>query len=301
MMLGSRSRRLLFLTLASLLAGCGGDKSPTQNTPPTTVAVVPSPSPAGPPPPDPFPGATSCNRIGLGTATGVRCGVESPAFLDQLSLAIDQVINEKPQIFEGGGNSTRVLSTGQFYVAVINNLDRMGLCAVFDGEELGIKAENSFNDQYHLVTSSFIVRRGNSSYQTTCHPAAFPTPAPPYPPSNGCALPSSREVTCGRETATYIGDVNAALDQVGREHPDVVDVTNVRGTEGGYKIIDAVRFKTFTLEAMKARGYCARHDGEEFIFKKANVFSEHYDLESSEGFVRRGGGTYETSCYPAAF
>ena len=171
MILGSPSRRALLLTLASLLSGCGGDKSPSQNTPPTTLAAPPPPPPAGPPPPDPFPGATSCNRIGLGTAT-VRCGVEGPTFLDELTRAIDQVINEKPQIFEGGGNNTKVLSTGQFYVAVINNLDRMGLCAAFDGEELGIKNGNSFNDQYHLVTSSFIVRRGNSSYQSTCHPAA---------------------------------------------------------------------------------------------------------------------------------
>jgi hypothetical protein len=301
MILGSPSRRALLLTLASLLSGCGGDKSPSQNTPPTTLPAPPPP-PAGPPPPDPFPGATSCNRIGLGTATGVRCGVEGPTFLDELTRAIDQVINEKPQIFEGGGNNTKVLSTGQFYVAVINNLDRMGLCAAFDGEEVGIKNGNSFNDQYHLVTSSFIVRRGSSSYQATCHPAAFPLPAPPYPPNNGCALPSSREVTCGRESASYFADINAALDQVGREHPEAVDVNSVRGTEGGYKILDGPRFVSLTIEAMKSRGYCARHDSEEFVFKKgSNTFSEHYDLESSEGYVRRGNGTYETTCYPAAF
>lgn len=38
-----------------------------------------------------------------------------------------------------------------------------------------------------------------------------------------------------------------------------------------------------------------------FVVKKENKFSEHYDLELAEGYVRRGEGSYTSTCYPAAF
>ena len=71
--------------------------------------------------------------------------------------------------------------------------------------------------------------------------------------------------------------------------------------EGGYRIVQAEPFKSHLLAAARSRGVCARHDGEEFVFKQQNRFSEHYDLESSQGYVRRGEGTYASTCYPAAF
>ena len=53
---------------------------------------------------------------------------------------------------------------------------------------------------------------------------------------------------------------------------------------------------------MTARGYCAIHDGEELAIKKgSNTFSEQYDVDIAEKYVRRGPGTYRVSCYPAAF
>src|SRR5262245_24006155 len=210
MTLRSPLRHAVALSLVALLAGCGKDKAPTQNTPPPST--VPVTQPSAPPTPDPFPGATSCTRIGLGSSQN-RCSHDSPTFLDQVGQAIDQLVRDKPQIFEGEGFNMKVLSTGQFYVGVINNLDKMGLCAVFDGEEVGVKINNDFNDQFQLVTSAFIVRRGASSYQATCYPASMPLAAPPYPPNNGCALPQSREITCGRESTQFYPDVDAALDQ----------------------------------------------------------------------------------------
>ena len=75
-------------------------------------------------------------------------------------------------------------------------------------------------------------------------------------------------------------DVDAAIAQVAREHPEVFDIGDQRG-DGGYRIVQPEPFKSHLVAAAKARGMCARHDGEEFVFKRQNRFSEHYDLESS--------------------
>jgi hypothetical protein len=295
----SRPSRALPLAVSLLLVACGGgDRTP--GTPTSPAAATPTPPVAvTPPPPDPFPGASSCGRIGLGSDR-YECREEAASFLGEVRAAIDELVREKPGLFQQTDIGLQVQSRGQFYVGIIEKLDRKGLCAAFDGEELGVKSDNSFNDQYHLVTSASIVRQGGGSYQVTCYPAAFPTPAPPYPPSNGCSLPSSREITCGLESASYWTEIDQALSQVAREHPGVFDLTDQRG-EGGYRIVNPDGFKAALFDAMRSRGYCARHDGEEFVFKKTNTFTEHYDLESSAGYLRRGEGSYASTCYPAAF
>jgi hypothetical protein len=254
---------------------------------------------ATPLPPDPFPGATSCARIGMGSANS-NCRAESPNFLPELQAAIDAVIAENPGNFINTELGVQARSSGQFYVGVIQKLDQRGLCAAFDGEEVGIKNQNGFSDQYHLLTSRFIVRQGESSYQVTCYPAAFPTSTPSYEPAGDCALAPSREITCGQEGATLYSVVDASIQQVAREHPEVFDIGDQRG-DGGYRIVQPEPFKSHLIAAARSRGVCARHDGEEFVFKQQNRFSEHYDLESSQGYVRRGEGTYASTCYPAAF
>ena len=291
---------VLVVSVPVLFSTCGGgDSQPTTplvTTPPVTVPPTTLASS------DPFPGATSCSRMGLGSSTS-NCRKEAPTFQNEMQAAIDELVAEKPEIFEHTDAGLHVRSTGQFYVGIIEKLDRKGLCAGFDGEEVGVKNSNAFNDQYHLLTSRFIVNQNANSYEVTCYPAAFPSPLPGFAPSNpGCALPSSREITCGHEGANYYSDLNASIDQVARQTPQVFDLGDQRGAEGGYRIVDPNGFKAGLIGAMASRGYCGRHDGEEFVFKKgSNKSSEHYDLESSQGYVRRGEGTYETTCYPAAF
>ena len=294
--------RALPLAVSLLLVTCGGgDRSPSAPTSPTP-ASTPTPVAATPPPPDPFPGAASCGRIGLGTDR-YQCRQEAASFGAEMQAAINELVSEKPGLFQQTELGLQVRSSGQFYVGIIEKLDKKGLCAGFDGEEVGVKSNNAFNDQYHLLTSRFIVNQNTASYEVTCYPAAFPSPLPGFAPSNpGCTLPSSREITCGHESSKYIGDIEASIDQVARQSPQVFDITDQRGSEGGFKIVDPNGFKSALISAMATRGYCGRHDGEEFVFKKGtNQSSEHYDLESSQGYVRRGEGTYETTCYPAAF
>ncbi len=288
----------LVVSLGALLSTCGGGDA----APPTTPSVPPPTQPLAPPTPllpDPFPGASSCGRMGMGSSNS-NCRQDNPTFLAEVQAAVDELIAEQPQNFNNTELGAQVRSSGQFYVGLIEKLDKKGLCAGFDGEEVGVKSNNTFNDQYHLLTSRFIVRRGQSAYQVTCFPAAFPTSTPSYLPAGDCPLAPSREITCGQESQTLYGEIDAAIQQVAREHPQVFDIGDQRG-EGGYRIVDPDGFKAFLIQAAKGRGLCARHDGEEFVFKRQNRFSEHYDLESSAGYVRRGEGTYASTCYPAAF
>jgi len=53
-------------------------------------------------------------------------------------------------------------------VANLNAMD--GICAVDDGEEIGVKNTNAFNEQWNIYFSRGLVRR---TYVTTCSPAAF--------------------------------------------------------------------------------------------------------------------------------
>ena len=46
----------------------------------------------------------------------------------------------------------------------------MGLCAYYDGEELGVKNSNSFNDQFDILVSSGHIRRGAGSYRAHLPP-----------------------------------------------------------------------------------------------------------------------------------
>jgi hypothetical protein len=287
-------------SLVSLAACGGGDKNNvTNNPPPSTAPAVVAPPTTTLPPFDTVPGAGSCAKFSAGKEG--TCRRDAPSFMTDVDSVLDELIATQSGLFENTGSGLRVRSTGQFYVAFLRKLDARGLCAAFDGEEVGIKNSDAFNDQFHMVTSDLILRRGESSYRATCFPASFPGPAKGYPPNNGCSLPHSVEVTCGRERSSLLGVVDEAINQVVREHPEVFDLGARQPNEGWYKIVNTAAYDNYVVEAIKARGYCSRHDGEELVVKRENALSEHFDISTAEGNVRRGEGSYRSTCYPAAF
>jgi len=285
---------LAVMATAALLSTCGkdNDKSPAANTPP--VAAPPTP----PPPTQPV-AQTPCQRLGLGPGPATNCPKESPTFLKQVDDGINTVVARHPEIFnlndEAGAGGFRVLSRGRFYVYLIDALNSTGLCADFDSAEMQVKNSNDFNDQYAVMVSSDHIRRGISSYRSTCYPAAFPTPIPGYPDNNGCALPPSLEKACGRETAVYQADVEGAIDQLYTEHPEFFDFRrHLPGTDWP-ALVNQDGYVSAMIQKMKAKGYCARHD-EELAIKKDNTFNEQYDIVQGDGFVRRGAGSYRSTC-----
>ncbi len=291
------------LALATALAmalACGRHQTPTAVSSPSPVAVAsPTPRPAATPS---LPGMASCSKLPLVTHDVGNCPMEGPTFLTQVQTAVAQVQSQHPEIFEDAGGNVLVTSPGQFLVGVIDNLDKMGLCAGFDTEEIQVTNSPDFNDQYHLLTSRNFLRTDPSIYRATCHPAAFPTPHPPFNPANpGCTLPSSLEITCDVEPQQlYAGDVDSSLDQVIREHPQAFDNPQAHTP----KVLDGYldQYHQWFIDAMVQRGYCAWWDTEEVQVKKENRLSEHYKIFISDGTVRRPDtGAYRSTCWPAAF
>ena len=273
--------------VALALASCGGNG----DTP--TVAAVPTPTPVAVATPQP-PLSASCERLPLGTANA-PCRGESASFLAEVIDAIDALKSERPEYFRGN----TVVNLPGYYVGLIRILDREGLCAAYDGEELAVKNSNDFSDQYKVLTSGNEIRR---SYMVTCTPAVFPLArANPAPSPAGCSLPPSSEVACGRPDPHFLGDVEAALDQVMKQKPELFDFGQTASGTDWPVVKDMPAYHLALVDTLTTKGYCGKFDGEEIQLKRSNELSEHYDVNLADRYVRRGPGSFRSSCYPAAF
>jgi hypothetical protein len=205
---------------------------------------------------------------------------------------------QRPELF-GPGN--QVTSTGQFIIGVIKNMDSMGLCAGWDGEELAVKNSDTFNDQYDLLTANNTVRSGTGSYRTTCYPAAFPLEGRQASPTAGCSLPPSVSLTCGREVGKFVADVDAAIDTVLKQKPELFDFNDRAAGTQNPKILDRMGYVNAVIALLSPKGYCARWDGVELQVKNTSDFNEQYAIILSDGWVRRGDGAYRQTCWPSDF
>jgi hypothetical protein len=278
------------VALAALgLATCGGGGG-EQPTAPAAPAATPLPAPT----PEP-PVSASCERLPLGSPT-YTCRDEGAEFLSDVSDAIDALKLERPEYFRDGNFVTNL---GGYYVGLIRILDRKGLCAAYDGEELAVKRTNEYSEQYKVLTSWNEIRR---AYMGTCAPAWFPlarTSPAPSPP--GCALPPSSGLACGRSEPRFLGDAEAAIDQVMGQRPELFDFGQTAPGTDWPLVKDLRAYQLAVVDVLGARGYCGLFDGEEIQVKRSNEFSEHFDVNLSDRYVRRGPGIFRGSCYPAAF
>lgn len=144
-------------------------------TPTPAPAATPTPAPAATPTPAPQT-STGC-RLPPGTGSGESCPYLSPSFLKDVDDAINRVVIKQPQLFilneQRGTGGYYVRDGDAFHLAVVRELEAVGLCAKFDGEEIAVKDSNSSNDQYDIHLSSGHIRRGDGSYRSTCRPAWF--------------------------------------------------------------------------------------------------------------------------------
>jgi hypothetical protein len=284
------SRAAAVALAALVLAACGGGG---KDGPPTAPPPVPTPTPVAVPTPEP-PLSASCERLPLGSATA-PCRGEGASFLTEVVDAINTLKSEHPEYFRGD----TVLNLPGYYVGLIRILDRGGLCAAYDGEELAVKNSNDFSDQYKVLTSWNEVRR---AYMVTCTPAVFPLArGNPAPSPAGCSLPPSSEVACSRIAPELYDDVEAAIEQVLKQKPELFDFGETAPGTDWPAVKDMAAYHLAVVSALATKGYCGRFDGEEIQIKRANALSEHYDVNYADRFVRRGTGIYRISCYPAAF
>jgi hypothetical protein len=161
-------RRAVFLLVPFLALSCSDSTPPVTPDPVVPPAAAPTPTP----PPhaalgcDAEPGTfnTNCQRL-------------SPTFLRQVDAAIDRVVARRPDLFNlndvYGPGGYRVLEPNEYHREVIVELREAGLCAVKDHNEIGVKIDNTLNDQFHIMVSAGYIRRGEASYRSTCRPAWF--------------------------------------------------------------------------------------------------------------------------------
>lgn len=57
--------------------------------------------------------------------------------------------------------------------AIVQSLIAKGYCSRFDSEEIVVKKQNGFSEQYDVFLGEGFVRRGLGIYRATCWPAAF--------------------------------------------------------------------------------------------------------------------------------
>ena len=160
--------------------------------PPVIIIPVPTvtPPPAAPPPNNPAPNNPPPNNAPPPPPTGQGCSIppgqwnencsmQTQTFLGRVEAAIDEVIATRPQYFNksrtrgGCGNCYQVVDPTGYVNAVAQAITKNGVCGYYDGEELGVKNSNQFNDQFDILTSDMFIRRQGGSYRSTCRPAWF--------------------------------------------------------------------------------------------------------------------------------
>ncbi len=290
--LGDRVGRVAAVGVIGLtLSACGGGGKSDGTSP--TIPLVPTPPPVAAPTPEP-PVSSSCTKLPPGSAT-YTCRDERPSFLDEVSDAIDTLMAEHPEYFQ----DDYVTNIGGYYVGLIRILDRKGLCAGFDGEELAVKSTNDFSDQYKLLTSWNQIRR---FYIGTCYPAVFPLARNTPPPSpSGCTLPPSSDIACGRPEPQFLGEIDDAIEQVISQRPELFDAGQRAPGRDWPLVKDMPAYHLAVIDELVKKGYCGKFDGEEIQVKRSNEFTEHYDINYADKYIRRGPGIFRIACYPAAF
>jgi hypothetical protein len=293
----NRASRLVLIAMVAFTSGrCGGSSGAGPTQPPVPIPTTPTPAPT--PTSDP-PVSATCAKLPPGNPNA-GCRVEGSEYQEVVDRAIRTLQAEQPSIFDGD----QVLSAGAYYVGLIKLLDRQGLCAVNDGEELAVTDRASSNEQFHVLTSQNRARFGPQSYRTTCSPSAVPIPPGPLAPSPaGCSLAPSREVACGREPQSrFIGDVSASIEQVMKDKPELFDYSDLAAGTGMPAVKNLAAYQAAVVGSLAKKGYCAKDDGEELAVKQgSNTFSEQFDVNYQDKYVRMGSGIYRASCYPAAF
>jgi hypothetical protein len=148
------------------------------DSPPAAAAGSPTPAPTPTPIPTPTatPVALGCG-LPHGGGSGAGCPYQGSAFGGDVDLAIEQAQKEHPELFDfndGYGKlSWRVRDRRKYYDLVKYNLERMGYCAAHDDEEIGVKNDNRFNEQFQIMTSYGYSRWGPGAYRATCWPPWF--------------------------------------------------------------------------------------------------------------------------------
>lgn len=138
-------------------------------------------------------------------------------------------------------------------------------------------------------------------------PSAQPTPRPlalsTIPP---CPLPASNpgaSASCTKPQRRLEADVNAAIDRVITQRPDLFNLADV---DGGPRILNYEAYMIAVVAAIGETGLCGKVDAEgEIGIKMSNAYNEQWIIASKAGYNPPVGNwvqrKYVGACSPATF
>ena len=154
---------------------------------------------------------------------------------------------------------------------------------------------------------------GGSSPTSPVSPSPTPTATPSStpPPTGGGSVEAvcraigygTPKVGCDHiEVATLLPSIEAAIDRVVAAQPGIFDLNTQMGA-GGFRVLDEPAYFQAMQTTLAGMGICshAEEAGTNLTVKNNNDLDETYAILNSRGFVRRGWGSYITSCIPSGF
>ena len=109
------------------------------------------------------------------------------------------------------------------------------------------------------------------------------------------------DATCiDRGAPELLAEVDAAIDALVLQKPELFDRNRVMG-QNGYLVLDPAGFYQGVAAILQAKGLCAEWDFEALQVKNSQDRSERYDLLLANDHIRRGAGSFRSTCVPASF
>jgi hypothetical protein len=115
------------------------------------------------------------------------------------------------------------------------------------------------------------------------------------------------QAACERRTPQLLGDVEAAMDALVRQRPQIFDLNDEAspGTRA-YRVLDKNAYADGLVANLRSAGLCSERDADDALLETIKVkntsdFSEDFDVLLSSGHMRRGAGAYRQTCNPSSF
>ncbi len=114
---------------------------------------------------------------GTGTGEGDQCAGGPSCYVSNVIKAVQNVIAAHPSWFDYNNqwSCPSILDVDKFMDAVVADLVAQGLCAIRDpnapGEEVTVKHDNAFSENFDIVASTGCARYGTAIYTSWCAPA----------------------------------------------------------------------------------------------------------------------------------
>jgi len=142
----------------------------------------------------------------------------------------------------------------------------------------------------------------NPSPSPSTSPNPTPAPSSAPPSASSCSLPKSNnpDAPCSMQSESFLSAVDKAITLLTQQQPSLFDMNN-KTCDNCYFVKDQDAFVKGVMNNLSAAGYCAYYDGEELAVKSSNSFNDQYDILVSSGHIRRGAGSYRSTCNPAWF